>query len=279
MRKGYSLIKKEMSETRAQEKGATKSLDPADTEEMLAGGDSTAVQQEMLKILELAPAYHKWIYTIFKPYIGKSIIEIGCGTGNFTQYLLDEASVISIDRSGEFLDTLKEKFGHRHNLSIRKMDVFDEEFMELKSQSIDTIICVSLLEHMDDDREILRRFYEILVPGGRVALFVPALMALFGSLDNEVGHCRRYERHELLQKIKESHFEPLLLSYFNMLGIPGWFLNARILKKKVLPARQIALFDKLVPFLEKVERIIHPPLGTCLIAVIQKKEGAPSIGL
>jgi SAM-dependent methyltransferase len=240
--------------------------------------ESDAVQLEMLSVLGLAPAYHRWIYTIFKPYLGKRIVETGCGTGNLTSYLADDASIISIDRSAEFLDKLRERLGHRQNLSIRKMDVFDEEFLNLKSQSIDTIICVSLLEHIDDDRELLRRFYEILVPGGRLALFVPALMALYGTLDREVGHCRRYEREELLQKLKECHFEPLMLSYFNLLGIPGWFLNGRILKRKVLPAGQIALFDRLVPFLAKAERLMRPSLGTCLISVVEKKkEHTPSV--
>ena len=56
------------------------------------------------------------------------------------------------------------------------------------------------------------------------------------------------------------------MSYFNLLGVAGWYLNARVLRRRTVPGLQARLNDLLVPLL-RVERRLRPPLGMSLLAV------------
>ena len=55
------------------------------------------------------------------------------------------------------------------------------------------------------------------------------------------------------------------LSFMNLLGIPGWFLNSRVLRRKLLPVKQVALYDKLTPIL-RIEDRVRLPIGMSLVA-------------
>jgi hypothetical protein len=55
-----------------------------------------------------------------------------------------------------------------------------------------------------------------------------------------------------------------------MLGIPGWFLNARVLQRHSVPGVQARINDWLVPWL-RVERRFGPPLGMSLLAVARAR--------
>jgi hypothetical protein len=107
---------------------------------------------------------------------------------------------------------------------------------------------------------------EVLLPGGRVVLIVPALQALYGSIDRAIHHYRRYSRDELAAKLERAGLTVEHLSYFNMLGVPGWYLNARVLKRRSVPGFQARVNDWLVPWL-RLERQFGPPVGMSLLAV------------
>jgi hypothetical protein len=123
-----------------------------------------------------------------------------------------------------------------------------------------------VLEHIEDDRAALEALRKLLVPGGRIVLIVPALHALYGSIDRAIGHHRRYTRREVTAVLSAAGLEVEHVSYFNLLGVPGWFLNARILQRRTIPGLQARLNDRLVPLL-RIERRFRPPLGMSLLAV------------
>ena len=50
------------------------------------------------------------------------------------------------------------------------------------------------------------------------------------------------------------------LRYFNLFGILGWFVNGTLLRRRLLPARQIGIFNRMVPLFIRMEKII-PTLG------------------
>ena len=50
----------------------------------------------------------------------------------------------------------------------------------------------NVLEHIEDDAAAVRRFRSVLPEGGRLVILVPALPALYGSIDEAIGHFRRY---------------------------------------------------------------------------------------
>jgi len=56
------------------------------------------------------------------------------------------------------------------------------------------------------------------------------------------------------------------VSYFNLIGVPGWYLNARLLRRRSVPGLQARMNDRLVPLL-RLERRLRPPIGMSLLAV------------
>src|SRR5438094_890206 len=141
----------------------------------------------------------------------------------------------------------------------------------LPPRSFDTILCANVLEHIGDDGRALRAMCDLLTPGGRIVLIIPALRVLYGEIDRSIGHYRRYSRREIEEKLGVAGLRVEHVSYFNTLGVPGWFLNARLLRRRSVPGVQARLHDRLVPLL-RVERRFRPPFGMSLLAVGQNTE-------
>ena len=69
---------------------------------------------------------------------------------------------------------------------------------------------------------------------------------------------------------KAAGLVPLKTFYFNFLGMFGWFVNGRILRREYLPEGQLGLFDKIAPFLRRVEERIRPAVGQSLFAAAER---------
>jgi SAM-dependent methyltransferase len=82
-----------------------------------------------------------------------------------------------------------------------------------------------VLEHLDDDRGMLRFLHEILVPGGALVLTVPAHPFLFDDRDELAHHRRRYRRGELRRKLGEAGFEIRVLTHFMAALVPPLLLG------------------------------------------------------
>jgi len=128
-----------------------------------------------------------------------------------------------------------------------------------------------VLEHIEDDRGTLADMLAILQPGGRLVLLVPALQWLYGSLDEQLLHFRRYEKTELLEKLGAAGFAIEDCRFVNRVGILGWYINGRVLKRRVLPRAQLQAFKLLLPLLRCEEK--NPPsTGMSLLAIARKPE-------
>jgi len=214
--------------------------------------------------------YNNWIYKIIKPFIGKRILEIGCGIGNMTKFFLDYEAIVAIDNSAECIEIMKSKFSHYKNLRIVNHDISNEGFGELREFNFDTVVCINVLEHIKDDLQALRHCYQLLKERGRLILFVPALKILYGTVDRADSHYRRYTRIELTKKLREAGFVIKKASYANFFGIFPWVLHSKILKRSLHPPRQMVFFDKFVPFFAFWEKLFLPPIGLSLLFVCRK---------
>jgi SAM-dependent methyltransferase len=135
----------------------------------------------------------------------------------------------------------------------------------------DSVVCVNVLEHIEGDAAALRAMVEIVVPGGVIVLLVPAFDALYGPIDRNLGHYRRYRRSSLAGLASAAGLEIRKLHYVNALGLFGWWVNARVLKRETQSDGQIAVFDRwMVPFFSVIERAVPPPFGQSLLAVLRR---------
>ena len=233
--------------------------------------------ETMSDSLTYASRYHAWMFSQIQDFVGASVLEVGAGSGNLTQFLVDRAEVTALDESREALEFAAGRVGDAR-LETVVADISDPaDVAGLAQQGFDTIVSSNVLEHIEDDFGAVANMHAILKPaGGRVLLIVPAHQQLFGSLDRAAGHYRRYSRTQLTALLRAAGFEILRARYVNAIGTVGWYINGRILKTTDLNAgsvnAQARIFDRVaVPVLRRIESFVDFPFGQSLVVVGQAR--------
>jgi glycosyltransferase involved in cell wall biosynthesis len=230
-----------------------------------------------LRRVDVLRRYNGFLWDLMRPFVGRRVLEVGAGTGLLTRFLSTRERVLATELDPEYVDLLRRTFADSPNVEIQPLDLARLAEDHLPRHHFDTVVCSNVLEHIEDDRAALDAMREVLGPGGRVVLIVPAIQALYGSIDRAIHHYRRYSRAELVHKLEGAGLTVEHLSYFNMLGVPGWFLNARVLKRTAVPGIQARLNDWLVPWL-RLERRFGPPVGMSLLAVASRPKTSSWVG-
>ena len=212
---------------------------------------------ELHKLEETANRTFEWLYDIIAPALGSSILEVGSGVGVISKFLVARGQpVILTDHQQSYLDYLQMRFGDAPHISRRVLDLTSSHY-DLGGRVVDTVVCVNVLEHLQDDRRVLRAMREVLAPGGTLILQVPNYPALYGSLDEVYGHFRRYTRAMLTERLSEAGFRIIWMRNFNPLGIPGWFVSAKILRAQQINVNALRLYNLLVPLARRLDFLSH----------------------
>lgn len=214
--------------------------------------------------------YNFWLYEQIADAVGNRVLEVGSGTGNITHFLCsNNRQVTATDVVPAYRGELQRLFGDRPNVEVGKFDLTAKAPAEMIAELFDTVVCLNVLEHIEDDLFALEQMRDVLQPGGKLALLVPSHQFLYGEFDRAVGHFRRYGKRELIGKLEKVGFVVQQTKYFSLLAALPWFINGRLLKRDYLPTDQVNLANKLVPLL-RLEKLIGPPCGLSLIAIAQK---------
>jgi 2-polyprenyl-3-methyl-5-hydroxy-6-metoxy-1,4-benzoquinol methylase len=229
-----------------------------------------------LEAMDFAVNYHKWILDEFRPFLGKRVVEVGAGTGSFSELLLQEnIDSLSLVEPSEMFGSLTAKVSQIKNQT--KVDFYQSIFSEVASeifdkQKPDSIIYVNVLEHIEDDASELEFIYKTLGKGGRCFIFVPALMSLYGEFDRKIGHFRRYTKREVKEKCQAAGFKVLKSKYFDFAGMLPWFVKYKLLKSDSLDSGAVAMYDKMaIPFVRQMEKFVNVPLGKNVLMVAEKQ--------
>lgn len=218
-----------------------------------------------------AANYFAWQSSLVGKELGRRVLEVGCGLGNFTGHLLDRDLVIAVDVEPECVQRLERRYADQDNLQALVCGLHDPEFLELARFHPDSCVCLNVLEHVEDDDAAVRALASVLVPGGVIVLLVPAFQALYGPIDQNLGHYRRYDRDAIRLLARGAGLRIRKLDYSNFIGFFGWWINARLLRLEAQSRTQIEIFDRfLAPAASAVERVIRPPFGQSLLAVLEK---------
>ncbi len=218
-----------------------------------------------------ATRYFAWQASTAQAHLGRRVIETGCGIGNFTRYLTGCELVVSIDVVEECVERNRAHFASHPNMQFRWLDVQNPAFLDLKSLRPDTVVCLNVLEHVRDDRLALKHMHHVLVPGGRAIFLLPAFEALYGPIDSNLGHFRRYSKAGWRKMAEETGFRVTESRYSNPIGFVGWWIGARILHRQTHSAAMIKIFDRFaVPLQSQIERWIEPPFGQSIFTVLEK---------
>jgi SAM-dependent methyltransferase len=227
-------------------------------------------QHETLRRMAVADNYNAWLFERSRPYLGQSVLDVGAGVGTFTALAVPGRDrVVAAEPDPDFTRLLEERFSAVPAVTVLASEAADITLPE----PIESIICFNVLEHIPDDGAALRRFRELLTPGGRLVLLVPAHPLLFGATDRAVGHERRYRKRPLAALLAGAGFEVEDLRHVNPIGALGWLVSSRLLRSDDIPAGPLRLYDRLVPLLRTLDRL-HPPFGLSLWAVARKAPNA-----
>jgi SAM-dependent methyltransferase len=211
-----------------------------------------------------AEGYNSWVLDQAAPHLGRRVLEVGCGSGTFTRLLADRGvAVTGMDIEERFVAAARRATQGCANVDLRVGDICAQDW----DGEFDSVIMLDVLEHLDNDRQMLDRLHRALTPGGRIIVKVPAFAWLNGTLDAAVGHRRRYTKAGLRAHLEAAGFDSIRSWYFNVAGIPGWWLNGTVLKRTVPPAGQLALFERLMPLVKAADLFARPFAGISVFAV------------
>ncbi len=208
--------------------------------------------------------YRRWIYSKVERLLGATILEVGGGIGNFTEMYPHSSKVVTIEPHPECVQVLRAKFDGSERVEVVNADLLSYE----TTRRFDSVVCLNVLEHVDDDRAAIGRMAEMLAPGGRLLLMVPACKSLYGPVDRALQHYRRYGRGEVKRLILTHGLSLHRLEYMNLAGFFGWLINARLLKRAEQSPAQVAFYDRVVvPVMRRFESVIPLPIGQSLFVV------------
>jgi glycosyltransferase involved in cell wall biosynthesis len=223
----------------------------------------------ILHVLSGANRFNRWMAAVISPYLGESVLELGAGMGNLSRLLSPRRRrYVATDIDAEHLARLRFRLQHRPNLETAICDLMRPEHFEPFHGQMDSVVCLNVVEHIQDDLLGLRNIYSALRPGGKAIVLVPQGQGVYGTLDVALGHYQRYSKSELESKMAKCGFRVERVLEFNRITYPGWFFNGRILRRRTFSRFQLSLFDRCVPLWRRIDRALPwPPTSVIGVGV------------
>jgi SAM-dependent methyltransferase len=223
-----------------------------------------------------ARPYFAWQFAQFAPYAGKRAVDVGCALGSFVPHFLEHGveGYWGVEPDAD----LRKRFLERHTDPrvhlTAATDATDPRLAEeMKALDIDMCFSVNVLEHIERDDLALRHMIEGTKAGGHICLLVPAHPFLYGTLDSLDHHFRRYTKatlRDLVARAGGGKVAWVDLYHFNAIASFGWFLKGRVLKETKQADENYALMNAVLPFASRAEKLVRPPFGLSLVAVLRR---------
>jgi len=221
----------------------------------------------ILDTLSHTPRFNEWMADTIRPFVGSSVLELGAGIGTLTgQLARRQRRYVATDVESEYLARLHARFQGRRNLQIQRCDLTNPEDFTPFAQKMDTVICLNVVEHVHDDRSALANIASTLIDGGRAIILVPEGQSVYGTLDEVLGHHRRYTKEDLRTKMESAGMRVERMICFNRVTRPAWYINGKLLKKRAFGRFQLWIFDRLVWVWRRIDSFL-PWSPVSLIAV------------
>lgn len=224
-----------------------------------------------LEVLAQMPNYYNWIIEVFRPKLRGRVMEVGSGRGTIAEMMLTSVESLDlIEPSKHLTDLFPERLK-----SSPKVTVFNESLEnrlpKIKDLSLDAIVMVNVLEHIENDGKAIGQLSRVLKSKGYLLLFVPALNFLFSELDRVHGHLRRYDKKSLEKLVIKEGFEVEFSRYFDFSGILPWWLINKVFRQTTFNPKVVEVYDSyVIPFTKFLETRISPPLGKNIILIARR---------
>jgi hypothetical protein len=249
---------------------------------MTAGMTRPAEPQAPLALDELSEAvrYQRWMVERMAPHCGAGILELGAGIGNLSRMLPGERLVLTEPDEALLsrLRTAAERAPLRdRSVRVASFDPTRESGEQFHDEPLDTVVSANVLEHIHDHVGALRTLAALLDVTAperlkRIVTLVPAHPLAYGPMDREMGHYRRYTAR-LLRQVHAAAVPKaeVRVEGFNVIGLCGWFVSGRFLRRSELSGSTVRAVERMVPVLQLADgvarRVAPRPVGQSLISV------------
>ena len=226
-----------------------------------------------LSLFAQAHNWHHYYRRTVRPYVGRKVLEVGCGHGTITSRFCtsseDFDDWLCIDPDPEHAAIVERKI--RASELPTCCRAFAGTLASLPDQGhFDTLIYTDVLEHIVEDRAEMQRAAERLKPGGYLIVLCPAFNMLFSKRDTLVGHVRRYTKKTLRATLPTSLRE-VQCRYLDSLGAATSLANRLWLNQGEASAKQIQFWDGvLVPLSRILDPLIAYSFGRSVLLVAQR---------
>ena len=224
----------------------------------------------VLNNLTGTPQYLSWLARQVRPHVGDEVLEIGAGIGNLTGRLMARRMLyVAAEQDPLHLHALRNRFLRTPNVTVQKIDPDAAADFAGLEECFDTVLCLNIMEHLEDPRAVLDRLTAILKPGGTLVMLVPNVSGLFGTLDRSLGHKRRYSSSSARQLLESGGFTVSHVESFNKVALFPWWAYSRVLHTRNISKLVLKIFDKSVWFWRRLDPVMPWP-GLSLLLVARK---------
>ena len=211
------------------------------------------------------PGYLRYQHELLAPHVGRSLLEVGAGTGEVAALFTGLDRLIVTDLDPEAVKHMAQRFAGRPEVEARVLDLDDQDSLD---EPVDSVLAVNVLEHIEDDVTALRELAKLTVPGGNILLWVPGYQQLYGDFDARVGHYRRYTPSTLASVCEQAGLTVTHNRPANLLGGIAWWAVVGKGGTGSPKASLVKVYDKVVvPITRTVERRVRPPFGQSVLCV------------
>nr|ADU56051.1 hypothetical protein CA37-28 [uncultured organism CA37] len=223
------------------------------------------IQSDVLEGLATAVNHRRWFVELALPFLGDNPIEIGSGLGDYAvEWAEHVPRFTATEADPDRLVQLEERMSDHPTIDVRQMLLPDPD----AAGEYSAAVSYNVLEHIEDHVGALRSMAELVRPGGRIILIVPAFMFAMSQVDIATGHIRRYTKKSMRAAMSEAGLQIEKLHYANALGLIGYFGATSIFKLAPKEGPMVKVYDKLVlPVTRTAEQLVRPPFGQSVFAV------------
>ena len=144
-----------------------------------------------------------------------TIVDIGCGEGITLEKihrLFPDRKVLGIDILPENVDICR-----RQGCNVKQSDVYN---LPLPSESVDFVLLMEVIEHLEDSKIAIQEIHRVLISGGRLVIVFPndrvfkiarILTLKFREAAYNPGHVRQWNPHEMWNFLNMHGFTPVFL--------------------------------------------------------------------
>ena len=223
-------------------------------------GDRAFEAPDLIEVMDEAVRYNRFLVDSLARWSAgaRRLLDFGAGNGRFA---------VALHEKGHDVSAIEPDAGLRSAIEAHGVSAHESLDALAPGETFDGIYSVNVLEHVEDDRALLRAFRDRLVPGGRLYAYVPAFPVLFSANDERVGHVRRYTRHRLVSAVEDTGFRVQRVEFVDCIGFPAglwyrFFGNA----DGGLDVGAVKLYDRvLFPVSRSIDRVAKRFVGKNLL--------------